>query len=292
MSVCSVGPVTIETIVRRSTVRRCFGGATYYFSVALASLGVPTRIVTRICGELENLKTELRRFGIEIVALPCSREARCTIRYVENRREIIFEYPPEPMDLNCYEYCSGATYIHIAPLTKNDVPPKSIELAKNRGYTVVLDVQGLLRSVEKNGFVKLGKYVDIEELSRYVDILKLDDSEGEILTGFREPTKILDTLASYFREIVLTTDEGVFVRIGNETRFAPFLVEEIVGRTGRGDTALAAYIYAKIAGMDPDMATNFVAAVTSIKLSMEGPFTEDLSTVVKMLSEVYGVELR
>ena len=68
-----------------------------------------------------------------------------------------------------------------------------------------------------------------------------------------------------------------------EARFFP---DELIGRSGRGDTCIAAYT-AKRLTAPPDEATIWAAAVTSLKMEAEGPFRRDMGEVEDLIHRKY-----
>jgi sugar/nucleoside kinase (ribokinase family) len=70
---------------------------------------------------------------------------------------------------------------------------------------------------------------------------------------------------------VLVCHEGTFHE-------APFVPQEVRGRSGRGDTCTSAYLSRRLTAPPAD-AVIWAAAVTSLKLEAEGPFRRDLAEV-------------
>ena len=59
---------------------------------------------------------------------------------------------------------------------------------------------------------------------------------------------------------------------------APFVPEEVRGRSGRGDTCTSAYLSRRLTA-PPAEAVRWAAAVTSLKLEAEGPFRREMAEV-------------
>jgi sugar/nucleoside kinase (ribokinase family) len=113
---------------------------------------------------------------------------------------------------------------------------------------------------------------DKEDGLPYVDFLKLDSAEAEVLTGKTDRSRAAEALADYgAREIVLTHAGGVLVHANGAHYEAPFTPRELKGRTGRGDTCFAAYL-AKRLSASSEEACEFAALVTSLKMEAPGPF--------------------
>ncbi len=60
-----------------------------------------------------------------------------------------------------------------------------------------------------------------------------------------------------------------------------------MGRSGRGDTCLAAYTASRLTAT-PREATIWAAAVTSLKMEAEGPFRRDICEVKELIQHRYS----
>jgi sugar/nucleoside kinase (ribokinase family) len=83
---------------------------------------------------------------------------------------------------------------------------------------------------------------------------------------------------------VLTHQEGVLVLAEGRFYEAPFRPRSLAGRTGRGDTCFASYLGRRLLGDDPERATRFAAALTTLKLEQPGPFRGSLADVERLLT--------
>ena len=88
-------------------------------------------------------------------------------------------------------------------------------------------------------------------------------------------------------EIVLTHRDGLLVYAGGQFHEAGFYPKELVGRSGRGDTSVAAYV-AKRLTASPAEATVWAAAVVSLKLEAEGSFRREMSEVEELIRARYS----
>lgn len=59
-----------------------------------------------------------------------------------------------------------------------------------------------------------------------------------------------------------------------------------MGRSGRGDTCIAAYMARRLT-TPPPQAIVWAAAITSLKMENEGPFQKSLSEVEELLKNKY-----
>jgi sugar/nucleoside kinase (ribokinase family) len=88
-------------------------------------------------------------------------------------------------------------------------------------------------------------------------------------------------------EVILTHRDGLLVLAGGQVYEAGFHPAALVGRSGRGDTCLAAYVARRLSA-DPAEATIWAAALTSLKMEAEGPFRRGVGEVEALIRERYG----
>jgi sugar/nucleoside kinase (ribokinase family) len=149
---------------------------------------------------------------------------------------------------------------------------------------MALDVQGILRKRVGDELVTGDWPWTTQDLS-FVHYLKVDDREALALTGKEDHRRAAEELAAHGpREIVFTGQEGLLVLADGRFHEAPFRPRSLAGRTGRGDTCFAAYFGRRLLGNDPERATRFAAALTTLKLEVPGPFRGSLTDVDRLLA--------
>jgi sugar/nucleoside kinase (ribokinase family) len=107
------------------------------------------------------------------------------------------------------------------------------------------------------------------------------------MTGRRNKREAAEALSALGpEEVVLTHNEGVLVHAEGNFYEAPFLPRELKGRSGRGDTCIAAYLAKRLTDPPAESAI-WAAAVTSLKLENEGPFRREISDVRELIKKKY-----
>ena len=89
------------------------------------------------------------------------------------------------------------------------------------------------------------------------------------------------------KEIMITHRNGVLVYESGKFCEAGFFPKKLVGRSGRGDTCIAAYVSSRLSA-SPAEATVWAAAVASLKMEAEGPFRKDVHAVETLVRNTYG----
>jgi len=123
----------------------------------------------------------------------------------------------------------------------------------------------------------------------HLDVLKTDAVEAEMLTGIsdiREAARKISDLGPH--EVVITHRDGLLVYTDGQFYEESFFPNQLIGRSGRGDTCIAAYI-AKRLSASPQEAIIWAAAVTSLKMEAEGPFQRTIEDVNHLIQTKYRV---
>ncbi len=288
IDVCIVSYVTKELeIFPDGTQRPIVAGPGYFVATTLKHLDKSYRVlmVTKVSREDWDLIEELLSYDIEVVNTFTLNTMKSKLIYhKDGSRSIEVLSTANPFTDEDIDICVDARprIIYLGPLTTRDFEFHHIvELA--RASKLFIDIQGFTRRV----VVDRIEYVDWPYkamASKYVDILKLDDREGYLLTGYRDPKAIISMLNGYgYKDILLTTSEGVWIYTENKLYFERYRVDKVIGRTGRGDTAVAAYIYTKLSRLPIDQAVKFVAVATGIKLKQIGPLKISKEEVMKYI---------
>jgi len=259
------------------------GGAVYYGAFPLKLMGINVAVVTKVAREdLSKLET-FKKEGIPVFVKESSQTTGIKNIYsTENpdRREhylLGFAGPFTEEDFPDIE----AKIIHIGALIRGEIPLNLVRSLSKKA-DLSLDVQGFVRVREGNRLA-IKDWEEKELVLPYIKYLKADVVEAEILTGSSEIKSAAKTLAKLGPSEVLITHKDGAVLFAQEkfyqTSFSP---KSLKGRTGRGDTCIAAYIGKRLSLPAPQ-ALYFAAALTTLKLEKEGPFKGKLEDVEALL---------
>lgn len=261
------------------------GGGVYYSAFPPAGMELPTgkrlkvAVITKLAREDSSLLDEFKEKGIEVFPSWSEETTRMENIYPDpqnpDKRIAGCTVPPTPFDLfQDIPADIQAKVFHISALIKGEISIEIIKEFSKKGI-VSLDVQGFMRKFQGKGKeMKMDAWEGKNEILPLVDILKLDKTEAEILTGEKNPGKAVRILAfSGVKEIVLTHKEGVIVYAQGKVYPASFTSEATIeGRTGRGDTVMGAYLCERLLGTDPEAACRIAAWICSLKMSDKGPY--------------------
>jgi sugar/nucleoside kinase (ribokinase family) len=284
-----VGHYTKDTIVSAVGRRVVDGGAFNYGAHVAAAMGLRAAAITRLAAEDWHVVTGLERLGVTVFAQASSQSTCLRLEYPSSNVDERVIYvtstagaftPQEVAAVNAKAFVVGASMRH-------EVGLDLIEAIATRDAKLAVDVQGFIRT-NQHGRLHYEPWPQKQALLALVDILKTDAVEAEMLTGESDIHTAARVLAGWGPgEIVLTHRDGLLVYAGGRFHEAGFYPEELVGRSGRGDTCLAAYTARRL-DAGPAEATVWAAAVTSLKMEAEGPFRRDLGEVEDLIRRRYG----
>jgi len=275
-----IGHYTKDIIVYPDLTRTVDGGAFNYGANVAVRMGLKTAVVTRLAREDWHVVEELQRLGVTVFAraTPASTLLRLsypTANLDERTIELVSSAGPFTLDdvaeLQAKTFAIGAS-------VRGEVPAAVVEALAEKGGVLALDVQGFIRVV-RDGTLTFDDWPDKESILQHVTVLKTDAVEAEALTGERDRFAAAERLAAFGpREVLLTHSGGVLVYHDGVCDEAPFVPQEVRGRSGRGDTCTSAYLSRRLTA-SPAEAVAWAAAVTSLKLEAEGPFRREVAEV-------------
>jgi sugar/nucleoside kinase (ribokinase family) len=285
-----LGQYTKDTIVTKDGSRVVNGGAYFYGSAAAASMGLRVAALTRLAPEdFSSFRLLLER-GVLVKAISTQKSTCLQLLYPSanpDERILSVTSVAEPFEPADVESISAPVW-SIGASIRGEVSLAVLKAIKAKGARIGLDAQGFVRVVRDGQLAYDTEWPEKAEVLRHVDVFKADVVEAEILTGTRDLHEAARILAQYgVPEFVLTHGDGVVVYAEGSFFEAPFRPRSLVGRSGRGDTCLASYLAARIS-MDPEGATFWSAALTSLKMETLGPFSGTRDDVESALRERYG----
>lgn len=163
---------------------------------------------------------------------------------------------------------------YVNPLFFGEIDPSLFKLMKQNCETLVVDSQGLIRHRNQNKIYHKAPE-NLGEMIEYVDLLKVDTTEAASLTGLKEDQKddACKILLSKGPKYIMCTESAgcTFYLKDGSKYWAPFERWTLDGRTGRGDTILAAFCVCHFAlGMNIQESLNIAANGCSKKMQHAG----------------------
>ena len=145
-----------------------------------------------------------------------------------------------------------------------------IDLEKKRSL-IGIDLQGFIRTLDKKNILVNSLWNEKKEALELTHYLKADGVEAEFLTGESDLISAAKILKSFGpKEVIITHKNGVLIYDGKNIYQEPFILDKIIGRSGRGDTCGASYVYKRLS-LEPKEAIKWAAAATSLKMESDTP---------------------
>lgn len=284
-----IGPVSLDhNIDCHGAERREVGGAVVASGFAAARTGSKTAIFTKLNPADAKVEETFAGSGAEVYWKES--QATCSIRnqYLTPDKEkrlctsmgvcdpFTFEELPQ-IETDIY---------HFAGLVYGDFDGALFAEASKHGK-VAVDVQCLLRHVEDDQSMGFHDWEEKKRYLPYIDYLKTDAAEAEILTGCTDRQEAARLLHSWgAKEVMITHNTEVLVYDGQKMYTCPIRARNLSGRTGRGDTTFAGYITQR-QHKDISHALLFCTALVSLKMETPGPYRGDYDDVIAYIRTFY-----
>lgn len=286
-----IGHITMDINVDPSGLeQRSEGGAVLFSSASAHGLGHCVCAVTKLAAaDYDRLKA-FRLPSWHVFCSPAQSSSDMKNIYLTPDREIRistctsrgdpFEIDDIPQEI------SAGTY-HLAGLLYGDFSSEFIKALAKRG-SVALDVQSVLRHRGADGKMFLSDWENKMELLPLITYLKTDAAEAEILTGVKDTRAAAELLYGWgAKEVVITHHTEIIAYDGKNHYAYPLRPRNLSGRTGRGDTAFAAFINERAEnGIAPSLL--WAAAAVSLKMETPGPFAGTRADVESYIDQFYG----
>ncbi|MEJ0101818.1 MAG: PfkB family carbohydrate kinase [Bacteroidota bacterium] len=284
--ICCIGHLTLDKVVTPKKVMNMAGGTSFYFSNAIRNMDLRYILVTSLAKSEERFVSDLRAKDVEVNVIYGSNTVYFENIYSGNLDHRV-QKVLQTADAFSFEQIKhiDASIFHLGPLLAGDIPLDLLKALSLKGK-VSLDVQGYLRQVENQNVFAID-WKNKKEGLRYVDILKANEYEMEVLTGTDDVRKSARMLSDWgVKEVVITLgSRGSVIYTDNTFYDIPaFVPAAIIDTTGCGDTYMAGYLYQRIRLAAPQDAGEFGAAMASLKIESHGPFMGTETKVLSLLS--------
>jgi sugar/nucleoside kinase (ribokinase family) len=283
-----LGNYTQDTVVSAAGSRVVDGGAFNYGAHVAAAMGLRAAALTRLAREDWRVVEALAALGVDVFAemTPASTCLRLEYPTSNPDERLIYVASSAGSFTPAQVAAVQARAFVLGPSFRGEVGLEVIQALAAKGARIAADVQGWVRVV-RDGRLAFEDWPEARLYLSLVDILKADAVEAERLTGEADIHRAARLLAELGPdEIVLTHCDGLLVLAEGQFHEAGFYPAALVGRSGRGDTCLAAYVSKRLTA-SPDRATIWAAALTSLKMEAEGPFRRDVGAVEDLIRQKY-----
>ncbi len=281
----AVGAISKDrnVVVGKEEVR--YGGGSYCAAFAAVNSGFKTAVVTKLAEDDLSSLQPLKGAGIDVFSTLSPTTTSIKNVYTTpdlDRRTCHMLSMAEPFQIDDFPEDPDADVYQIAALIAGEVPLDVVKYLAGKGK-VGLDAQGFVRTAIGSDLVSQD-WLEKRDALPYLDFLKTDAAEAEILTGKVDRHGAIRALADMgAKEIILTHSSEVLAYAEGQIYQADFTPRNLSGRTGRGDTCFAAYLTQRLR-KSPEEALRYAAALTSLKMETPGPFRGNIKAVEALLA--------
>ncbi len=283
-----IGHITKDKIVTPRSEVYMPGGASFYFSHGFCQMEdkqISYRLITSLAEEDMKAVDDLRALGVETQVIPSRHSVFFENIYGDNpderQQRVLAKADPFTKEaLLDVE----ARYIILGSLLADDFSLETIKYLSQRGILVV-DAQGYLREV-RGEKVYACDWEDKLEALKYIDILKVNEYEAEVLTGLSDLRQAAQQLAEWgVKEVLLTLGSlgSIILYNGQFYDIPAYPPTQLVDSTGCGDTYVMGYVYRRAQGYEPRLAAHFGAAASTLKLEGSGPLRGSEQEIIKRI---------
>ncbi len=270
-----VGHIAIDmNVLPLGVIENALGGAPTYAGLTFAALRKNIGIVSKVGADfLEKFPPIYSKLGLDTEGILVAGEYTTTFKntYDEagNRKQVCKHVAPRisPDDIPA-AYIDAQSF-YVSPIA-NEITPDMLKAIKLESNLVMLDPQGILREISKDGKVEV-KSRELGGFLKHVDIVKIGKEEAGALGGGAK--EVLESLRAMGPKIAILTrgrdasmllsDEGL-VKIDS-------LKVDAKDLTGAGDVFGAAFLTRYIATRDTLESAKFATAVAGLKIKYKGP---------------------
>lgn len=284
--ICSIGHITRDKVVTPQSTVYMAGGTSYYMTYGISRLPrtVSYQLVTKVGKDQMQEVEKIKAMGIDTVCYP----SRHTV-YFENiygsdsdeRKQRVLA-KADPFTIDDVRPLQAKVF-HLGSLLADDFAPEVVENLAEKGL-VSMDVQGYLREVVGEE-VHAVDWPNKERILACTSILKLNESEAEVITGSRNPHEVAKILARYgVKEVIITLGSrgSIIYAEGKFYDIPAYKPVKVVDATGCGDTYSTGYLWCRAQGASYEEAGRFAAAMCALKLEHSGPFDKSIEDIKKL----------
>lgn len=287
--ICCLGHITLDKIVTPKSVTYLPGGTAYYFAHGISHLDnyKHFELVTSLAESEMKAVEDIRSRGIKVKVIPSKQTVYFENTYginQDNRTQRVLAKadPFRVEDLQDIE----SRIFHLGSLLSDDFSLDVIKYLSGKGILSV-DVQGYLREVRGEKVFAVD-WPDKKKAMKYIDILKVNEYEMDVLTGYSDPIEAAKQLGKWgVKEVLVTLGSlGSIIYVNDQLYKIPaYPPKKIVDATGCGDTYATGYLYMRNKGASYEEAGCFAAAMSTLNQENSGPFQGTEQEVWNLIKE-------
>ena len=273
MNIVVCGDPTLDELVQEGIVRISPGGSALFVSGAADYLGAKVGIMGNIGEDYPaNVLSWLTHHGLNLSLLIQTKgpSARFRISYDHGFRSLWLRHAGRSIELT---WKGGRVEgLHLGPVF-NEISESLVRLLRKKCSFMSLDVQGLVRRVNRSGEVRVLRR-DLDSILRMCDLVKASIDEAKLQTSSKSHKVILDRFLEKGPKYAILTlgAKGSLLGIRNHKKFVvpAFPDNDITDPTGAGDVYAGAWLTSYLRTKDPVWAASVGSAFGSLASQRTG----------------------
>jgi len=270
---------------------RVMSGCSTNAALALAKIGADVRLVGAVGDDYRaEFVRQLAVHNIDLKTIPSAETGGVSLIYYDDfgNRTLDLLGRAAVIDRVDPDWYRGADAVLIGPILGEVSFDLIGEIRRNYSGLFFCDPQGLIRDADKDGRIYHERVDGIEAALSHFTIVKPNELEGRILTGFdcrQDPYAAARMIKSWGPEIVIVTlaELGSLVYDGRTFIDIPPYEIDLLDATGAGDTYMAGFTFEYLkTGGDLRRAGCFASCTSSVMIENTGP---DFSMTESMIRE-------
>ena len=282
-----IGNYTKDTVVTTQETKHVDGGGFNYGAHATRALGARVAAVTRLNINDKHVVDNLEAIGIDVYPTYTPESTHMELIYPTNNfdnRTLIMPKSAGSFTGKQFEDIDSKIFLVNASI-RDEFKLETLFNLKTKGALIGIDLQGFIRTKNTENILINSTWEQKKEALGMTHYLKADGVEAEFLTGESDLVAAAKVLKAFGpKEIIITHKDGVLVYADNKIFQEPFKLKKIIGRSGRGDTCGASYVFMRLTS-NPETATKWAAAATSIKMESDTPLKKDKKTIQNLVKK-------
>ena len=284
-----IGNYTKDKIVTPSEVKYVDGGGFNYGAHAAVALGAKTAAITRLKKTDIHVINNLNEVGVKTFPTYTSSSTHMELIYPTNdfdQRTLVMPKSAGSFKSDQFADIESKIFLVNASI-RDEFRLETLTELKKKNALIGIDLQGFIRTLTKEKVLINTVWEEKKEALGLTHFLKADGVEAEFITGESDLINAAELLKSYGpKEIIITHKDGVLVFDGDKIYQEPFILNKIIGRSGRGDTCGASYAFKRLT-LKPEEAIKWAAAATSLKMESDSPLKSSYEEIEKRVEQYF-----
>lgn len=263
------------------------GSAVLCGAAVAVRIGATAAVITRMNPADDEIVKPLRDLGVKVFVTPTeattySRVVHPSENVDERRLYIVRDAGPHTVKEIPPDFKTRV--LHLAGISDHEFTLALLHDLKKAGISLSVDMQSFVRVIGSDRQIVFSDVSAKKEIAAMMKFVKLDVVEAEILTGTKDLKKATAIIAGWgAKEVLITEKAGATLAAEGNIFREGFTNRSQVGRTGRGDTTISAYLCRRRTH-SPQESLRFAAALVSIKMEKPGPFSGTLEDVERRMA--------